>query len=263
MISKVARSLPDSVTRVGKLFYVNIHRFLGRNYCTYSYNDRDFTIYYNESTISIVRHLVEGDKITKEEISLDYLKASQPVDAVIDIGAFHGTYSVLLQALNPSAALYAFEPDDANRAVVQSLLKENQSNGTVSDEVITNQTGEVTFYVDPLPESERHSTTPKQGFEPIERPCLALSTLTDREGLNSVFVKIDAEGEEFQIIQDLFSTNIPYIEGIVELHPDKLDVPMSKIVGLLTNNADEYEFITETAPDYEYDRPMYYFLRKN
>jgi hypothetical protein len=61
------------------------------------------------------------------------------------------------------------------------------------------------------------------------------------------------------ILQDLFTTDISYIEGIVELHPDKLDVSQSDVVGLLSQECNRYEFIAETTPDYKHSRPMYYF----
>jgi FkbM family methyltransferase len=199
--------------------------------------------------------------VTTENIPVDLLEVSKPIDAIIDVGAHFGIYSVVLKALNPDTELYAFEPDDENRRVAEDLLSENNIIGKVSGEVITEKTGTVSIYIDRMAHSQSHAMTPKKegDFQTIEKPSLALSDLVSREDLDRIFVKIDAEGEEMAILQDLFKSSLSYIEGVVELHPDKLDVAKSDVVDLISRECNRYEFVAETAPDYKHSRPMYYF----
>jgi FkbM family methyltransferase len=177
------------------------------------------------------------------------------------VGTHFDIYSVLLQVINPDPELYTFEPDDENRRVAEELLAENNITGKVFKKVITGETGTITFYIDPIANSQRHATTPKKegDFQSVEKPSLALSDLVSQEDLDRSFMKIDAEGEEMAILEDLFTTNLSYIEGIVELHPDKLNVSKSDVVDLLSRECDQCEFVVETTPDYEHSRPMYYF----
>ena len=80
--------------------------------------------------------------------------------------------------------------------------------------------------------------------------------------IGRAFVKINAEREESAIINDLMTTNLNYLEGIVELHPDKLDVPPSEVVDELETACSQCEFLAETLPQCEFSRPMYHFVRK-
>lgn len=261
VIYKAGKVLPSPLADIGKQIYTNGNRLLGRNYFDYEYNDGELRLYYTEPTFVKMRDLIQDGVITIEDIPVDILEASEPIDATIDVGGHFGIYSVLLQVLNSDTELYTFEPSDENRIIIKELLAENNITGQVSEEVITDKTGTITFYIDPQAKSQSHATTPKEerDFQPVEMPSLALSDLVSRESLDRIYVKIDAEGEEMAVLQDLFTSNISYLEGIVELHPDKLDVPKSDIVDLLSQECNQYEFVTETTPDYKYDRPMYYF----
>lgn len=261
VIYKVGKVLPSPLADLGKQIYINGNRLLGRNYFDYEYNGGTLRLYYTKPTFLAMRCLIRDGVITIEDVPVDILEASEPIDATIDVGGHFGIYSVLLQLLNPDTELYTFEPSDENRMIIKELLAENNITGQVSEEVITSETGTVTFYIDSIAKSQRHATTPKEegDFQAVEMPSLALSDLVLRESLDRIYVKIDAEGEEMAILQDLFESNISYLEGIVELHPDKLDVPKSDVVDLLSQECNQCEFVTETTPDYKYDRPMYYF----
>jgi len=258
---KAGKMLPPLLTEIGKKIYTNGNQLIGRNYYDYKYNGDALRLYYTDPTFSRMRNLIQEGVVTIEDIPVNILKASEPIDATIDVGAHFGIYSVLLQRLNSDTELYAFEPNDENRRVVKGLLAENNITGKVSEEVITGKTGTVTFYIDSHAKSQSHATTPKKtgDFQSVEMPSLALSDLTLQENIDRVYIKIDAEGEEMAILQDLFTSNLSYLEGIVELHPDKLEVPISDIVELLSRECHQYRLVAETAPDYKYDRPMYYF----
>lgn len=254
--------LPDSGQKALKSGYVTSMRRFGRDFETFEYEGRFYRIYYTVPTVEKIRNLVIDGEITREHIPLSAIDATEPVDAVIDVGAHIGLYSVLLKRLHQDADLYAFEPADDNRAVLAGLLDANSILGTISDEVVSGTTGTITFYTDSDGQSESHSTMVRDDFTAVEKSCLALSDLFKREDINRAFVKIDAEGEEFAIVDDLMTTDLKYLEGVVELHPDKLDVPPSEVVDRLETVCDQVEFLAETSPQYEFSRPMYHFVWK-
>lgn len=265
VIYRAGKILPPPLARIGKKIYTNGNRILGKNYRIYEYNGDSFRFYYTEPSFVGARNLIQEGMITTENIPVNILEASEPIDATIDVGSHFGIYSVLLQLLNPDTELYAFEPNDENRTIARELLAENNISGKVSAKVITDKTGTVTFYIDPNTNSQSHATTPmgERDFESVEMPSLALSDLISRENLDNIFVKIDAEGEEMAILQDLFSSELSYLEGIVELHPDKLDVSKSDVIDLLSEKSSHYRFVAESTPRYKHDRPIYYFDYKN
>jgi len=76
------------------------------------------------------------------------------------------------------------------------------------------------------------------------------------------WVKIDVEGEESAIVGDLMTADLEYLEGIIELHPDKLDVLPSDVVNDLNAVCSRCEFLAETSSQHEFSRPMYHFVRK-
>lgn len=254
--------LPDSGQTVLNSGCVAAMRRLNRDFGRFEYEDESYRIYYTAPTIDKIWNLVIDGEITSERIPLCAIDTTESVDAVIDIGAHIGLYSVLLQRLHADADLYAFEPSDDSRDILTELLDANGISGTISDEVISGTTGTITFYTDSDGQSESHSTTARDDFTAVEKPCLALSDLFKREEINRAFVKIDAESEESAIIDNLLATDLEYLEGIVELHPDKLDVSPSEVIEHLKAECDQFEFLTETSPHHEFSRPMYRFLRK-
>ena len=254
--------LPGSGQKALKSGYVTAMRHVGRDFETFEYEGKSYQMYYTTPTVDKIRNLVVDNEITRENIPLSAIDAAEPVDAVIDIGAHTGLYSVLLKRLHPDADLYAFEPADDNRAFLMELLDANGISGTVSDEVVSGTTGTITFYIDSNGKSESHSTTARNDFTAAEKSCLTLSDLFKREEINRAFVKIDAEGEESAIIDDLTTTNLNYLEGIVELHPNKLDVPPSEVVDNLETACSQCKFLAETSSQHESSRPMYHFVLK-
>jgi len=129
--------------------------------------------------------------------------------------------------------------------------------------VVTNQTGTVQFYVDP-DYSESHSTTNLNGFQAVEKPSAALSDVL--AGIDSAFVKIDAEGGEDVIVNDLQDVDAT-LSGLIELHPDKLETPAEEVVEQLENEFDTVRLASESSPNhpdadsivFQYNRPLYYF----
>lgn len=254
--------LPKQSQDALKSGYTCLMHWFGRYFETFKYNGDAHRIYYTTPTLSQIRNLVVDGEITREHIPISSIDAEEPVDAVIDVGAHIGLYSVLLKRLHPNANLYAFEPGNENRTILEGLLHINGISGTISDEVVSGKTGTMTFYLDPKKQSESHSTTHKEGFSTIEKSSISLSDFFESESIERAFVKIDAEGEESDIINDLLTTDLEYLEGLVEIHPDKLEIPASQVVEQLESESKQFEFVAETSPQHNVGRPMYHFILK-
>jgi hypothetical protein len=68
-----------------------------------------------------------------------------------------------------------------------------------------------------------------------------------------VFVKIDAEGEEVNILRDLCRVPDCSISGIVDVHEDRLEDGKQSIERLFDENGFQYERIEHARV------PVYYF----
>lgn len=225
---------------------------LGQNYHTGFTDDIEIKFYYTQETFISTLDLLENNTVGSEQVPLSILKSGRPIDTVIDVGGHFGIYSVLLQKLNPESELYVFEPNKQNREVLVEVLNANAVNAFVSDAVVSGNSGSVEFYKDPKKGSERNSTTPNDSFVKVEKPSVALSDLISQNDIESAFVKIDAEGEEVAIMENLLTSNISYLEGIVEIHPDKIDIPKEDFVKKIKSECDVFGFVCETSPGYKF-----------
>jgi FkbM family methyltransferase len=244
-----------------KSIIVTTNKFINKNYVTFTYGGDEFRYYYNEETIGIVYGLIEDEKIKKENIPLSVLIPNRKVDALFDIGAHYGVYTVIMGLLNTNSDIYAFEPDEKNRSVLFDMLTENEVKANVKKEVVSDEQKVIKFYIEEGKSSVGHSTEYKEGSIPTKKKSIALSEVIENEDIDSAYVKIDSEGEEYNIIRDIIQTDLPYLEGIVEIHPDKMSANPSKLIKLLEKECSECSYIAESSPEYKYDRPIYYFRR--
>lgn len=58
------------------------------------------------------------------------------------------------------------------------------------------------------------------------------------------------------------TADLRYLEGIIELHPDRPDVPPSEVVDKLKTACNRCKFLAETSSQHESSRPMYHFVCK-
>jgi FkbM family methyltransferase len=243
-------NLPKPVKSALQPIYISLSCKSGRNYF-YVHGEK---LYFTKETFYDIWDLTGGDK-TKEGVPLSIFKLNRNFDGAIDVGGHHGVYSLLIKKLNPELDVYAFEPDGRNIEVMQTLFDKNNALVHIQDLVVTDHSGEISFYIDPQTGSQRHSTTKQDEFTEVVKPCISLSDFITDQDLSKIFLKIDAEGEEYQIISDIQNLG-QSISGIVEIHPDKLNKTKEKFLQLL-NREFHTKFIAESSSNQ--DRPIYYF----
>jgi FkbM family methyltransferase len=245
--------------------YAHATKSINKNTISYDWGGKTFKFQYtDEKTLKTFRNLISEGYIQSENLPLSLFDRSDECDAVIDVGAHYGIYSVIMAVCNPSAQLYAYEPVREPREILTQNLEVNGlwPEAKISDTVVAGRSGdEVPFYEDPRVGSERHSTTEAEGKVMTTRRTTALSDSFDVEGISNPFLKIDAEGKEGEIVEDIVSQSVTAsLSGIVELHPDKLkDYTVDDIQHLFEKHGFDCEFICESAPAYKHDRSIYYF----
>lgn len=207
------------------------------------------------------RKLIRDDSLVTEDVPLRYLDLSPECDAFVNIGAYHGQYTVLVGKLNPNVEYYLFfEADDYNRAILRDSLALNEISATIQEAVVTDQTGEIPFYVRANQGSEGHSTVPHENGLKQTKDAVSISYFIDDSDFRHPFIKIDAEGEVLTILREMVEAVTPdCIEGLVELHTDKLNMSEDSAVQQPKEAGIELIRIGDTTSTGSTPRPMHQF----
>jgi len=159
----------------------------------------------------------DADKSVFEEIfkDLDYKAVDKYLNGVVlDIGAHIGCFSVYASIKNPSAKIFAYEPDARNF----SLLKENLKANRIQNVVCKNMAVAGSDGVRELnvsDDSHNHSFV-KKGKSVVSVNAVAFGRILGKfEQVD--FVKMDCEGAEYEIFdscsyEDLKKIKAFYIE---------------------------------------------------
>jgi FkbM family methyltransferase len=247
-------------------WYVNLNPFSGENHVAFRIDSEPIRIYYPPYLETSFSRFKEDATTLGEGLPIELFRFHPRIDTFIDIGSYHGVYSVLAKTLNPDVRLISFEPSERNRRHIEQVLSLNQVSGEVRSEVITGHSGQVSFHVEG--EGSVHdSIAERKEARRVMKDALALSDVLDDARATGVFLKIDVEGAEEAILKDVFPAPIPYLEGIVELHPDKMRTSPDELVARLEQHCDRVEIITDSSPDhpeadaidFRHNRPIYYF----
>jgi FkbM family methyltransferase len=142
---------------------------------------------------------------------------------IVDCGANIGMSVLFFKALRPTADLIAFEPDPVTCAhLIRTVASNGIRNVRIENAAVGGHEGTVMFYASASdPASLSASIEPTWGGETITtvRMVRLSSFLADPVDL----LKLDVEGAEYAVIEDLISTGtIRFIrEAVIEYH----DVP--------------------------------------
>jgi FkbM family methyltransferase len=261
ILNRIGELLPTSISRGLIPVYIYISRITGTNAVSYSVSGREVQfIYDSEEQFLLMYKIIDQNKICAENISLEYLQEISECDCFIDVGAYHGLYSLIVGKLYEDVDIYSFEPNEINRQVLTQTLGINDINSDIRNEVITNTSGEIKFYERPNDLSEGHSTAKYRQSEVTIKKSLTLSDLFIEEGIKNPYIKLDAEGEEYNILRDISECSyLSSISGIVEVHPDKMDADMDEIINLFKENKYDWEHIGDTTGPDMSPRPAFFF----
>jgi FkbM family methyltransferase len=160
-------------------------------------------------------------------IPVSSLESARALDAyeggdVLDVGAFHGWYSVLLApAAEAGDRFVSFEPDPAAVPVLQAMLDDlGRRFPSVDLSVVTRPVGDGHAVAASWPAGE--SSHPRFARVPGENaePSLTLDHVVLTEGLKPRLVKIDVEGAELSVLlgmPNILREHRPVV--MLEIHP--------------------------------------------
>ena len=163
---------------------------------------------------------------------------AKPGDVFLDIGAGTGTHSIpLAMKCGPEGRVYAFEPDQECRAVLNKNIQLNGLNNISvldiaawnKDTTLILNTNGVTGYA---PQVER-ITRNREFKRHLPVMARSIKSLVKSNDIRSPdIVKIDVEGKEYEVLQGIGNLKLKYI--FVEVHP-AMGVDLKKINALMTS----------------------------
>lgn len=181
---------------------------------------------------------------------------------VFDIGAWHGTYSLLLSHLVGSTGrIVCFEPMADAASILEDNIRKNKStSASVERRCVSDSTGEVKFRIDGEGGTESSmvkSDIGKVGGE-ITVPCVSLDDFCEQNGLWPDGVKLDVEGAEGLVIagaKKLISRKHPWI--LMEFHGQFFREDERKAVwNRITDGAKAVSFIEGRSKECSYGSKM-------
>ena len=157
----------------------------------------------------------------KHQISQILKKTKIEIKSFIDIGAFIGLYSVIFRSLNKKAEIFSIEPIKNNFLILKKNIKKDNKN-YLFNVGISDKSGKKFFTP---PDFYLNRTLSKDLF--LSKQILSMYSLENKKNKNSVkcniypldeivrpmkiknsFLKIDTEGHELNVIQNIFKKKI-------------------------------------------------------
>jgi FkbM family methyltransferase len=171
-----------------------------------------------------------------EKENFDFLKANcEPGDFIIDIGAHIGLFSVCAsQLIGPAGKVYAFEPAPLTYNILTETIAINQKDQIIiaRKEAIGEKDGTTFLNVSEIAgdnsntiieyknENYRHD----RDLHKVEIKITSIDNFAEKVQLSRLdFIKIDAEGYEFQVLKGGRQTLERYRPaGILGIHPEAI-----------------------------------------
>ncbi|PIT94391.1 hypothetical protein COT98_04015 [Candidatus Falkowbacteria bacterium CG10_big_fil_rev_8_21_14_0_10_39_9] len=148
-------------------------------------------------------------------------------EAILDIGAHAGFFSLYAAALNENVKIYALEPEPHNFLALKQNTELNSKFHQIRlfNLALDSRTGSGLLYLSP--DSHNHSLLKESGQKPTELPIKTI-TLNDfclKQKIKSIgLLKMDIEGGEHDIIKNLTPAELALINHLfLEVHKTKND----------------------------------------
>jgi len=200
-------------------------------------------------------HLMFSEMFINEEYNF---KAKTDTPFIIDCGCNIGLSILNFKMMYPHAKIIGFEPNDDCWDMLEKNIHENNlSDVTVYKKALSNKEGHIRFFYDSKNSANLGSSTVFKEGRPMEKVVEAdlLSHYIDR---NVDLVKIDVEGAEGEIIEDLEKNNkLHYIKEIIlEFHQSFQDTcfntnkknSLALLLSILEKNNFAYVIKAESKP---------------
>ncbi len=131
-------------------------------------------------------------------------------DLFVDVGAHYGFYSLLAAEAAQDIRIIALEPVEENFAVLEANLRHNQigtGRATCLQAAASSKSGRVQFYKSEA--SDNGSMLPHPSSETLARievDAVCLDDVISREKPQRLFIKMDTDGHELEVLRGLVRT---------------------------------------------------------
>lgn len=216
-----------------KLFKIKTERFLGYKLDAFNYET--------------IRYLFD-EIFFRNEYIFD-TENKKPI--IFDCGANVGFATIYFKWLYPESEIYAFEPDKRTFEVLKKNILQNKLDKVYLFNVaISNRDGKIDFFIDlKNPGSVVMSTKRERTLkDKITVDCISLSSLIKNKNIPKIdLVKMDIEGSEKEVIEDLNNTNqlAKVMKLVIEYH--------HKIIGYKSNLSEFLKFFEKNGFEYQMD----------
>ncbi|KIE59157.1 hypothetical protein A946_03905 [Methylacidiphilum kamchatkense Kam1] len=145
-------------------------------------------------------------------------RSTKPNPRIFDCGANIGMATFFFKSLYPEASIEAFEADPELACILKRNISENYlANVQVNDCALGNKNGVGEFYPNNNPVLGKMGK-PSVGSKPSIP--ISIRRLSEWIGEGVDFLKLDVEGAEWEIVKDLYESNVLWKikEAVVEYH---------------------------------------------
>ena len=149
-----------------------------------------------------------------------YFVAENNNPFIIDCGSNIGMSVLYFKMLYPNSRIVAFEPGDDTYCCLEENVKNNYQNSiAVHKAALSNKEGTIDFYYDQDNVGSLTMST-KQERKPKQKKTVKASLLSKYIDEEVDFLKMDIEGAELDVIEELYSTKkLSYVKQmIIEYH---------------------------------------------
>jgi FkbM family methyltransferase len=170
------------------------------------------------------------------------------LDLVLDIGANSGLFS-LLCANKGVKKVYAFEPNKESLVNLNSVTK--NLNVEIIDKAVYTKDEDLKFYIDPTNTtigsvSKEHLQIHSNSLEEIVVPAISLKTFIKQNNIDKIsLVKMDIEGAEYEIIDELEDEVFNIIDGFLIEYHDNDNQKVGKLVDKLVSKGFDIDQIRD------------------
>lgn len=176
----------------------------------------NFDVHYSSNLFHGL-HLMFNEMFINEEYNF---KAKTDSPFIIDCGCNIGLSILNFKMMYPHAKIIGFEPnDDCWDVLEKNINKNNLSDVTIYKKALSNKEGHIRFFYDSKNSANLGSSTIFKEGRPMEKVVEA-DLLSHYIDCTVDLIKIDVEGAEGEIIEDLEKNNkLQYIKEIIlEFH---------------------------------------------
>ena len=142
-------------------------------------------------------------------------RPNNPTPVIYDCGANVGTSCLFFNREFNNAVIHAFEPDPAVFEALKQNLKQNKvENVQLYNVAVWKENDILEFRSDGADAGSVSTSTHKQS---IKVKALRLRDLIEREVVIDM-LKMDIEGAEYEVIDDIISSPVPITQVLIEFH---------------------------------------------